>query len=358
MNEYHTNSLSMTKATELLKRVQPYEFVVIVTHDTPDADGIAASWAIKLLIDEETNCDTRVIAGGEILRSENRRLLELLEPPIELLEEYFVVSNVALIFVDCEPTSSRHLMETQLFDPVAVIHHHALPNTDVTSAHPPIVDIRTKVSSASAIAASYLIELGIEPGEKLATALLHGLRSETRGCNPSYEAFDRSVLEWLMTRANLSMLGDIENAPLPREYFGDFVHALQSCTIHGDTAFCMLPHASCPETIGEVADLLVRLEGLNRVLCAATHNHRVLLSARTEPGGGNATRLLQQTIDRLGLAAGHTYRSSAMLSETSDDTQIAKSLPDELLTKWLKACDVHEVEGTKLVKRDEAKGMQ
>jgi len=90
-------------------------------------------------------------------------------------------------------------------------------------------------------------------------------------------------------------------------------------------------------------------ELLKRVLCAATHNHRVLLSARAEPGGGDATKLLQQTIDHLGLAAGHTYRSSAMLTETSDDSHVTKSLPDELLTKWLKACDVHKVKGTKLV---------
>jgi len=51
MNKQHINSLSMAKASELLKRVQPYAIVVIVTHDTPDADGIAASWAIKRLLD-------------------------------------------------------------------------------------------------------------------------------------------------------------------------------------------------------------------------------------------------------------------------------------------------------------------
>lgn len=78
------------------------------------------------------------------------------------------------------------------------------------------------------------MELAIEPGEKLATALLHGLQSETKGCNPAYEAFDRSVLEWLMTRANLSMLGDIENAPLTREYFDDTLLTkwLKACDVY------------------------------------------------------------------------------------------------------------------------------
>ena len=349
MNEQRTISISTTKATELLTHLQPYEFVVIVTHDTPDADGIAASWAIKRLIDEETICETRIIAGGEILRRENRRMVELLEPPIEMLDEYFVVSNIGLIFVDCEPNSSRHLIDTQLFDPVAVIHHHALRNINDAHAPLPIVNVRTEVSSASAITASYLMELEIEPGEKLATALLYGIRSETRGCNPAHGVFDRSVLKWLMTRANLSMLGDIENAPLPSEYFGDFAQAMQSCMIYGNTAFCMLPRVSCPETIGEVADLLIRHEGLQRVLCAAVQNDRVLLSARTEPGGGNANALLGESIDGLGHAAGHTYRASAILAERTNDRQIANSLHDDLLKKWLKACSVCGIEGTTLV---------
>ena len=353
MNEQHTRSMDTTKATELLKHLQPYEFAVIVTHDTPDADGIAASWAIKRLIDEETTCETRVIAGGEILRSENKRLIELLEPPIEMLDEYFVVSNVALIFVDCEPNSSRHLIDSQLFDPLAVIHHHTLPTINDPHSRPLVLDVRTEVSSASAIAASYLIELEIEPGEKLATALLYGIRSETKGCNPAYEAFDRSVLEWLMTRANLSMLGDIENAPLSAEYFGDFAQALLSCTLYGDTAFCMLPQASCPETIGEVAYLLIRREGLKQVLCAAVHNHRVLLSVRTEPGGGNAVALLDQTIKGLGHAAGHPNRASATLTDRSEGMQIAESLRDVLLSRWLKACSVQYIDSEHLVCRNQ-----
>lgn len=341
MNEPHTISISRIEANELLRQLQPYEFVVIVTHDTPDADGIAASWAIKCLLDEETTCDTRIIAGGEIVRSENKRLIELLEPPIEMLDEYFVVDNVALIFVDCGPDTSQHLVDTQLFDPLAVIHHHELvyANDSETRPRPPIVDVRTDVSSASAIAASYLMELEIEPGEKLATALLYGLRSETRGCNPAYESFDRSVLEWLMTRANLSLLGDIENAPLTGEYFGDFALALQSCMIHGDAAYCMLPQASCRETIGEVADLIIRHQDLKRVLCVAVHKNRVILCVRAEPGGGNATSLLQATINGLGRAAGHTYRATAMLTERSVQEHMVASLQEVLHTRWLKACD-------------------
>jgi len=61
------------------------------------------------------------------------------------------------------------------------------------------------------------------------------------------------------------------------------------------------------------------------------------------------TKLLQQALDGLGLVAGHTYRSSAALTEVYDDTHLVKSIPEDLLPKWLKACDVHEVEGTKLV---------
>lgn len=47
-----------------------------------------------------------------------------------------------------------------------------------------------------------------------------------------------------------SRLGDIENAPLSSQYFGELVKALPSCTLHGGTAFCLFPRASCIETVG------------------------------------------------------------------------------------------------------------
>ena len=60
---------------------------------------------------------------------------------------------------------------------------------------------------------------------------------------------------------------EIENAPLARAYFSDLVLALQGTQLFGETALCLLPKASGPETVGEVADLLIRCEGVSRVLC-------------------------------------------------------------------------------------------
>ena len=354
-----------TNSDELIRLVQPYEFVIVITRDTPDADSIASGWAVKHLLDEETTCESRFIAGGEILRSENRRLVELLKPPLEMLEEYFVVDNVALIFVDCGPDDHRHLLASQLFDPLAIINHHetqlSLPQsddpqlTDPKHTAPPLADIQTEVAASSTIAASYLMQLECEPSEALATALLYGIRSETRGCKLEYTVLDRKVLEWLMPRANLALLADIENAPLTNEYFRDFALALQNCQIFDDAAFCMLPQTECPETIGEVADLIIRHQDLKRVLCAAVHKNKVILSARTTTGGGNATALLRATIDGLGQAAGHTYRAGAILMKESATSEIAKPLQAELRDRWQSACRVED-KGTRLLSGDEIEG--
>lgn len=337
-----------TKVGELIRLVQPYEFVVVITRDTPDADSIAAGWAIKHLLDEESPCETRFIAGGEILRSENRRMVELLRPPLEILDEYFVVDNIALIFVDCGPDDHPHLLDSQLFDPLAVINHHEIrptdcePKTERRHLLPPLVDIQTEVAATSTIVTSYLMGLESEPSDALATALLYGIRSESQGCQPTYTDLDRRALEWLVSRANLGLLADIENAPLTKEYFSDFVQALQSCKIFGDSAFCMLPRAECAETIGEVADLLIRHQDLKRVLCAAVYKNRVVLSARTAIGGGNAAALLSATVNGVGRAAGHKYRASGTLAKQTLESAIDHSWQSELQGRWLAACQIND----------------
>ena len=43
-------------------------------------------WALITLVRAKLNKPARAVAGGAIVRAENRRLMELLNPPIEFVE--------------------------------------------------------------------------------------------------------------------------------------------------------------------------------------------------------------------------------------------------------------------------------
>ena len=76
----------------------------------------------------------------------------------------------------------------------------------------------------------------------------------------------------------------------------------------GDTSLCLLPKASGPETVGEVADLLIRCEGVSRVLCAGAIDDDLYVSVRTRRDDERAVDLLQKTLDGIGGGGGHTHQ--------------------------------------------------
>jgi nanoRNase/pAp phosphatase (c-di-AMP/oligoRNAs hydrolase) len=232
---------------------------------------------------------------------------------------------------------------------VAVIDHHTVRGRLPRLA---FRDIRPNVAAAASIATSYLRELGLQPDKNLATALLYAIRTETSGGESHHSPLDRQIVSWLSDAADPAQLAEIENAPLALEYFSDLVLALQTTFSYNGTALCFLPRAQGPEIIGEVADLLVRCEGIKRVLCAAGVGNDLFLSVRTARDEGNAAELVRKTIVGLGQSGGHEHRAGGKIV-VPDCPFSSDELQDELRNRWLAACGTERLRGTRLVPKRE-----
>jgi len=325
------------QSERLLKILAPYSTIRIVTHDNPDPDAIAAGWGLQRLLAE--HFDRRPIefvAGGAIVRAENRHLVELLNPPLRIVDTVAEDPETATVLVDCGIGTSNHLATRHRVQPVAVIDHHALSRTPVDVA---FADIRPSVAATATIVAGYLREQGIDPGVKLASAMLYAMRTETCGCETAHSELDRSIMLWLTEHAEPGLIAEIENAPLARAYFSDLVLALQGTQLFDETALCLLPKASGPETVGEVADLLIRCEGVCRVLCAGAIDDDLYVSVRTRREDERAVELLQKTLDGIGGGGGHTHRAGGKVTGIASAGKMSNPLEQKLQERWLAACD-------------------
>lgn len=340
------------RSARLLEALEPFAPIVVLTHDNPDPDAIAAGWAVKYLLEEKTDKPVRLVGGGDIVRAENRHMVKLLRPPLELVDDLFVDRETGVVLVDCGPDATNHLIYREAVLPVAAVDHHI----EQFPTKLAFADIRPQLAASATIASTYLLEQDLEPSMELATALLYAMRTETRGSGACYNRVDRAVLPWLTRRADPTLLAEIENAPLPREYFGDLLLALQGTFLYEDAGLCLLPRAQGPEIIGEVADLLVRCECVTRVLCGAVHKGHVLLSVRTTREGGDATHLLRATISGIGRGGGHPRRAGGKLSTAIAGTKMPDELQDDLRSRWLAACNVQRRRGTRLLARHEIVG--
>jgi len=339
-----------TRSDRLLQVLSGYGNALVVAHDNPDPDAIAAGWAVVWLVQEKLGKPVRLIGGGEIVRAENRHMVKLLNPPIELVRKAECPSDTAVIVVDCGLASPNHLFADNGVEPVAVIDHHELSGR---RRRAPFWDVRPGVAAAASIAASYLREQKLVPSAALATAVLYAIRTETRGCETHYSRLDRSILRWSTERADPSRLVEIEDAPLSTDYFGDLVLALQSTFLYGDTALCLLPRAIGAEIVGEVGDLLIRCEAIRRVLCGAVVDRDLVLSVRTQRDGEDAAELVRKTLEGLGQGGGHHHRAGGKIPYAARRPSVADVFRDELRNRWLAACSADPKTGSHLIARRE-----
>lgn len=114
----------MKRSERFLKAIQRFDHLVILTHSYPDPDAMASSWGLKTLIETAVRIPCRVIAGGDVLHAENIKFIEMLCPPIELVDVYPPDVNDPIVFVDCQPTSGNHLLKNMVTEVAAVIDHH------------------------------------------------------------------------------------------------------------------------------------------------------------------------------------------------------------------------------------------
>ena len=334
------------QSERLLQALADYPVVRIVTHDNPDPDAMAAGWGLYTLFQHRLDAEIDFVAGGAIARAENRRMLELLNPPIRIVDDVRADPQAAIVLVDCGFGTSNHLATREHLQPVAVIDHHAGGDAP---AEIPFDDTRPAAAATATIAASYLREQGIEPGVELATAMLYAIRTETCGCETEHSPLDRSIVCWLTEQAEPSLIAEIENAPLERSYFSDLVLGLQGTLLYDDSALCLLPKASGPETVGEVADLLIRCAGVNRVLCGAVIDHDLYVSVRTRPEEEPAVELLQKTLQGIGGCGGHAHRAGGKVVGIAPDGRMTESLEQQLRDRWLVACGADRKRAKRLI---------
>lgn len=334
------------RSDRLLDVLARHDEIVVVTHDNPDPDALASGWAICRLIEAKLGKKPRFIAGGEIVRAENRHMVQTLNLPIELVGDTQVSSHAGVVLVDCGTSATHHLMARNGLKPAAIIDHHwtSLGNDGV-----PFCDVRPLKAACSSIAASYLREQDLDVDAALATALLFAIPTETRGCETPYSRLDRSVVVWLTERADLSRIAEIENAPLSREYFDNLILALQNTFVYGAAAFCLLPRADSPEIVGEVADLLIRYNRVTQVMCGAVIHGDLLVSVRAESGEDDASELVAKTLADLGHGGGHQNRAGGQVANIARGRKVPDDLEDALRGRWLAACGVTRRRGTRLI---------
>ena len=185
MNGRERKLRDASQGLAVLLEAHRHERHIIVLQSFPDPDAISAALAHQMIAERyDIHCD--IAYDGAISHLENIALVELLKIPLLRVQEKDNLSNYqGSIFVDNQGTTTgltERLREAGV--PVlAIVDHHELQGV----IEAPFTDIRTTSSATATIYTEYLesgllrLEKDNPDHERLATALMHGVRSETYG---------------------------------------------------------------------------------------------------------------------------------------------------------------------------------
>lgn len=327
-----TESLRRSKANSdgMLEWLRGKGKTIIIIHDNPDPDCLASAMALRHLLAMKLSRDALITFSGMIGRSENiamARQLEITMIPLEMvdLNEYS-----AVCMLDTQPgTGNNSLAPDRRVD--IVIDHHPLREASRSCRW---VDIRDDYGVTATILYEYLLAQDITIGTKLATALFYAIKSETQDLGREATRPDREAYLRLFPLANKRLLYEITNPKLPVEHFRTIHGGVENATIYGKLLVVNLQEICFPEVVSEMADYLIRLEGIETVLGIGHYNDEVILSIRTTSHLLNAGEIIKRLVAGRGMAGGHGMMAGGKLDNVPNNPAALKEV-EEFLTRGL-----------------------
>jgi nanoRNase/pAp phosphatase (c-di-AMP/oligoRNAs hydrolase) len=283
---------------------------LILPHNDPDPDAIASAVALRYLLAERLGMECTIAYQGIIGRAENRALVRYLQHPLEPLSAADLQQPSCLALIDTQPGAGNITLPPGA-TVVMVIDHHAWREETATAS---FADVRPGFGATSTILAQYLQAGGVEPPSPLATALFYGIRTITMGLSRDTSPADAAAYSYLLPRIDAEALAKIEHAQVPADYFRSFVATLRAARMYDGLIIAYIAVLAYPDLAAEMADVLLRLEKAQWVICMGLYQGALILSVRTRSQEHTAEELVQAIVAGGGSAGGHGTIAGGQIS--------------------------------------------
>ncbi|MBI5376655.1 MAG: DHH family phosphoesterase [Candidatus Schekmanbacteria bacterium] len=292
---------------KLFSNIADGDNVLIVSHDNPDPDSIASSMALKYLLKKAKKVNVTIGYGGNVGRSENTNMLELLKIKMFTFDQINLnkINKVAMIETAPDGTTSYR----GKIAPCIIIDHH--PHRGQYNSA--FVDIRPEIGANSTILTEYFIYSRYKMTKQIATALLYAIKTDTMSFNRGITSSDIEAFSYLYNLADLNLLKKIEQPSLSLEEFEAFGKATLKKKVVKGVLFSDIGEVKDREIIPQIADFCLELKGIKIAVVIGTINENLFLSARNKDIKIDAGKLLKKAFEELGSAGGHKLMAAAEL---------------------------------------------
>jgi nanoRNase/pAp phosphatase (c-di-AMP/oligoRNAs hydrolase) len=297
-------SYTRERLKELRALVGESERVAILLQDDPDPDAIASGIALRTLLGRNKQT-TPLLSFAEITRPENRAMVQLLEIEVVRATRELVESCDKVAMVDVQPP----YFNGRLSRADIVIDHHP----GYTSGNAVFEDVRTRYGATSTILTEYLISAGERVSERLATALLYGIKSDTLMLSRRVTDDDLQAFTYLYPLANYNLLRRIERPELPLSFARILARAMDRLTVRDQLAVVHLGPVKRDDLIVQMADFCLQFEGAEWVAVSGKLGPNLVVAVRNHGAGRSAGDVVKKLFGDIGSAGGHRNMAKAVM---------------------------------------------
>jgi nanoRNase/pAp phosphatase (c-di-AMP/oligoRNAs hydrolase) len=321
--------MMLTRLESLCRAVEEASRLLILTHNDPDPDAIASAVALKQLLKERVDVEGHIVYQGIVGRAENKALVRYLGDPLRLLTKAELSRSLPVALIDTQPGAGNNALPPS-WAVAAVFDHHPLRQK---TAQASFADVRPEVGATSTILTEYWQVAGLDLSPAIATALFYGIKTDTMGLGRGASESDVAAYFYLQGQIDVKALVEIERAQVSVDYFKGLVGALQAARIYEDVIISDLGEMQRPDLAAEMADLLLRLQGITWVICIGSFHRELILSVRTQ-SQRNAGGFIQAIVGDLGSAGGHgSMAAGQVLLGDRDPEHLSRLLKQRALER-------------------------
>jgi nanoRNase/pAp phosphatase (c-di-AMP/oligoRNAs hydrolase) len=192
-----------------------------------------------------------------------------------------------------------------------IIDHHKDGKHTATAGT--FVDIRPGLGATASILTQYLQELDIPVDKRVATALMYGIRADTKDFKRNATPQDLNYAGFLLPLTDADLLDKIMSPSLSQETIDILGKAIQNKQVISGYLFSNVGYVMNRDALPQAADLLITLEGVNTALVYGITDTAIVVSARNRDIRLHVGNALAEAFGDIGDAGGHPNMAAATL---------------------------------------------
>ena len=315
------NQHSLKELIDMLKGKK----VFVQTHNFPDPDAIGAGFGMQQLL-KAFGVDATLCYHGKIDRLNTKKMIELLNIEIyskDELEERMSEDD-PIICVDSQKHGGNIL--DLIGDEVACVDHH--PTTEEIDYY--YKDVRM-VGACASIISGYFEELGVEPDQNTATALLYGLQMDTSGFTRGVTDTDIHAFGYLHSFSEKGILSRLEQNQMEFRDLRAYGAAIENIQVYDRMGFAFIPFPCQDALIAITCDFILSIEEVDVAIVYSKRDNGFKFSARSESfvKDVDCGKLLADALNGIGTGGGHAFMAGGFLP--SENLHLLGNNPDEVL---------------------------